>query len=82
MALANPPPDGPRTVEVVKTEEKGSDVALATYLMLDGCRKDCGAAVVITNDGDLREPCVLPATNSASQLASSIRILRIVAVAH
>ncbi|MER7251082.1 NYN domain-containing protein [Kribbella sp. NPDC000426] len=32
MALANPPLSGPRTVEVIKTEEKGSDVNLATYL--------------------------------------------------
>jgi len=36
--------------------EKGSDVALATYLMLDACRGDCDAAVLVTNDSDLREP--------------------------
>jgi NYN domain len=39
-----------------KTEEKGSDVALATYLILDACRGDCETAVLITNDSDLREP--------------------------
>jgi uncharacterized LabA/DUF88 family protein len=54
--LANPPPSGPKTAEIIKTEEKGSDVALATYLMLDGCRGDCDTAVLITNDSDLREP--------------------------
>lgn len=54
--LANPPATGPRTAEIIKTEEKGSDVALATYLMLDACRGDCGTAVLITNDSDLREP--------------------------
>ena len=54
--LANPPTGGPRTVEIVKTEEKGSDVALGTYLMLDACRGDCDTAVLITNDSDLREP--------------------------
>lgn len=54
--LANPPAAGPRTVEVMKTEEKGSDVALATYLMLDACRGDCDTAVLLTNDSDLREP--------------------------
>ena len=43
-------------MEVVKTEEKGSDVALATYLMLDACRRDCETAMLITNDSDLREP--------------------------
>jgi uncharacterized LabA/DUF88 family protein len=54
--LAHPPANGPRTAEILKTEEKGSDVALATYLMLDACRRDCGTAVLITNDSDLREP--------------------------
>jgi hypothetical protein len=43
-------------VRVVKTEEKGSDVNIATYLMLDACRRDCEAAVLVTNDSDLREP--------------------------
>src|SRR3954454_13055782 len=56
MALAHPIPGGPRKVQVIKTEEKGSDVALATYLVLDATRGDCDAAVIITNDSDLREP--------------------------
>lgn len=56
MPLASPPPSGPRTVEVIKTEEKGSDVNLATYLLLDACRGDCEVAVVVTNDSDLKEP--------------------------
>ncbi|HEY5435658.1 MAG TPA: NYN domain-containing protein [Candidatus Limnocylindrales bacterium] len=56
MALATPPPAGPRTVEVLKTEEKGSDVNLATYLLTDAFRGDCQTAVVITNDSDLAEP--------------------------
>jgi hypothetical protein len=50
------PRGGQRTVEVVNTEEKGSDVNLATYLLLDAFRRDCEAAVVITNDSDLKEP--------------------------
>jgi len=54
--LAHPPTSGPKTVEITKTEEKGSDVALATYLMLDACRGDCDTAVLVTNDSDLREP--------------------------
>jgi NYN domain len=41
---------------VIKTEEKGSDVNLATYLLLDAFKRDCKAAVVISNDSDLREP--------------------------
>jgi hypothetical protein len=43
-------------VEVIKTEEKGSDVNLATYLLLDTFQGDCDAALVISNDSDLKEP--------------------------
>jgi hypothetical protein len=54
MPLAHPPHVGPQTVEVIRTEEKGSDVNLASYLLLDGFRSDCEAAVVISNDSDLK----------------------------
>jgi uncharacterized LabA/DUF88 family protein len=40
-------------VEVMRTEEKGSDVNLATFLLLDGFKGDCDVAVVISNDSDL-----------------------------
>lgn len=56
LPLAHPQPGGPKTVEVIRTEEKGSDVNLATYLLLDAFRKDCGLAVVVSNDSDLEEP--------------------------
>jgi hypothetical protein len=56
MPLAAAPRVGPRTVEVIKTEEKGSDVNLATYLLLDGFRGDYEAAAVVSNDSDLAEP--------------------------
>jgi uncharacterized LabA/DUF88 family protein len=56
MPLANPPAKGPRTVEVIKTEEKGSDVNLATYLLLDGFKRDYEMAVIVSNDSDLLEP--------------------------
>jgi hypothetical protein len=56
MPLANPIPGGPRTVEVIKTEEKGSDVNLATFLVADAFRGDADAFVVISNDSDLKEP--------------------------
>lgn len=45
MPLANPPVSGPRTVEVLDTEEKGSDVNLAAYLLLDGFQGDYEVAV-------------------------------------
>ena len=56
MPLANPKPGAPATAEVLKTEEKGSDVNLASHLLLDAFRKDCDVAVVISNDSDLRVP--------------------------
>lgn len=56
MRLAEVPENGPNTVEVIKAEEKGSDVNLATYLLLDAFRHDAEAFVVITNDSDLTEP--------------------------
>ena len=55
MRLANPPSTGSRWAVVLKTEEKGSDVNLATHLLLDACKKRCELAVVISNDADLAE---------------------------
>jgi len=43
-------------VEVLKTQEKGSDVNLATYLLLDGADGCFEEAVVISNDQDLTLP--------------------------
>jgi hypothetical protein len=56
MRLANPPAEGPATVQVIKTEEKGSDVNLATALLVDGFLKRYEVAVVISNDSDLCAP--------------------------
>jgi|SRR5579859_2619832 len=56
MPLATPPASGSPFVEVLKTEEKGSDVNLATYLLMDAYERDFDAAVVITDDSDLAEP--------------------------
>lgn len=56
MPLVNPPAFGSKTAEVFKTEEKGSDVNLATYLLLDASQKKCDTAVVVSNDSDLAEP--------------------------
>ena len=55
MPLARPR-RGARSVEVMKTEEKGSDVNLATFLLLDAFKSDCQVAVVISNDSDLKLP--------------------------
>ncbi|MGE0258297.1 MAG: NYN domain-containing protein [Alphaproteobacteria bacterium] len=41
---------------VIKTEEKGSDVNLASHMLMDGFRKRYKVAVVISNDSDLCTP--------------------------
>ena len=41
---------------MIKTEEKGSDVNLATYLLVDAFRGDAEAFAVVSNDSDLTEP--------------------------
>jgi hypothetical protein len=56
MPLANPTPGSPQLIEVIKTEEKGSDVNLATYLLMDGFQHDYELAIVVSNDSDLMEP--------------------------
>lgn len=56
LPLADPPAYGHRTVEVLVTQEKGSDVNLATFLITDGILKDYEVAVIISNDSDLALP--------------------------
>lgn len=46
----------PSRVRVIKTEEKGSDVNLASHLLRDAFGGAFEAAVLITNDSDLLEP--------------------------
>lgn len=41
---------------VVKTEEKGSDVNLATFLLVDAFDDLFDCAVIVSNDSDLKEP--------------------------
>jgi len=54
MPLAQPQ-RGRRTVEVVKTEEKGSDVNLAAHLVNDAWLNAYDCAVVVSNDSDIAE---------------------------
>ena len=56
MPLAHPPASGSRMVDVLRTEEKGTDVNLASYLLLDAFRNDYEQAVVVSNDTDLLTP--------------------------
>lgn len=48
--------DGSGWAKIIKTEEKGSDVNIATHLVADAFRGAFEAAVVISNDSDLYEP--------------------------
>jgi NYN domain len=51
----------PDVAYVWKTEEKGSDVNIATYLLLDAFQHSYEVAAVLSNDGDLIEPIRLTA---------------------
>ena len=56
MPLAEPAPQGLRFARVIKTEEKGSDVNLATHLPNDAHLGRYEVAVVVSADSDLLEP--------------------------
>jgi hypothetical protein len=71
MPLANPPAYGSRMVEVVKTEEKGSDVALGALLVAHGYQRRYKAAIVVSNDSDL----VLPIKIVRDELGLPVGIL-------
>lgn len=65
-------PDGsPRVVTVKKTEEKGSDVALASRLLIDAMKGTAAVFVVVTNDSDL----VMPMRLVQEELGRSIGLL-------
>jgi hypothetical protein len=70
MPLATPPKKGSRMVEVIKTEEKGSDVALGALLVAHGYQKRYEAAIVLSNDSDL----VLPIKIVREELGLSVGI--------
>jgi uncharacterized LabA/DUF88 family protein len=54
MRLANPKP-WKKTEEVIKTEEKGSDVNLALHVLNDAWEDNYQCAVICSNDSDLKE---------------------------
>ncbi len=45
-----------RGVRVIKTEVKGSDVNLATHLLMDAVDGLFDVAIIVSNDSDLKEP--------------------------
>jgi hypothetical protein len=56
------PLNPPLTVRVVKREEKGSDVNLASHLLYDNCINDANESIVISNDADLVTPIEIVTT--------------------
>jgi len=61
---SQPVPEARFIVSVARREEKGSDVNVATHLLLDVLTGGVDAAIVISNDSDLRLP-VLEARSRA-----------------
>jgi hypothetical protein len=55
LASPPPPPDLP-TVKVHKMEEKGSDVNLATMMLVDAYEGDCEVTVLVSRDSDFALP--------------------------
>jgi hypothetical protein len=56
MPSARPVPGLPSLVQVIRTDEKGSDVNLASHLLHDGHLNRYEAAVIISGDSDLLAP--------------------------
>ncbi len=54
--LVEPVTGMPRLVTVLDSEEKGTDVNLATRLLVDGFERRYEQAVIISNDSDLASP--------------------------
>lgn len=54
---------------VIETREKGSDVNLASHLLLDGFRDRYDLAVVISNDSDLATPIRMIRSELGKQVA-------------
>lgn len=57
--LETPAANGNKYARIIKTEEKGSDVNLATHLLHDAHLNRFDVAVVISNDSDLLMPIKL-----------------------
>lgn len=56
MPLAKPGPGDKPFVQVIKTEEKGSDVNMATHMLVDAADNLYDCAVLISGDSDLKTP--------------------------
>ncbi len=55
-------------VGVIEEEEKGSDVNLASYLLVDAFEDEYDVAIVVSNDSDLAEPIRLVKSRLAKRV--------------
>lgn len=62
MPLANPTAGQSPFVRVIKTEEKGSDVNIASHLLVDAFENRYDCAVLISGDSDLQTPVKMAIT--------------------
>lgn len=67
----HPSEQPPSSIKVIKYEEKGSDVNLATHLLCDTYENKFDIAVVITNDSDL----VMPIQQVRNRLSKKVLLL-------
>jgi uncharacterized LabA/DUF88 family protein len=54
--LAIPPSVGSRQVRIIRSEEKQSDVNIASHILVDAFRDRFDAAIIVSGDGDLATP--------------------------
>jgi uncharacterized LabA/DUF88 family protein len=73
LKAVNPTPGQAKRPLVFVPEEKGSDVNLASYLILDACRGAYDVAVLVSNDSDLKEPVRL----AREEIGKAVGVLRV-----
>jgi len=71
--LAGPIGVTPTYVTVWDTKEKGSDVSLASFMLVDGFKGLCDVAVVVSDDSDLLDPVRLV----RSELGLTVGVVRV-----
>jgi uncharacterized LabA/DUF88 family protein len=76
--LVHAPASGPTKVSVFDPKEKGSDVNIATHLLVDGFRGDYDKAAIISNDADL----CLPIEKVIAELGRSVVVICPVLLGH
>ncbi len=62
------PTKNQRSVKIIKTEEKGSDVNIAVHLLNDSWLNNFDCAVIVSNDSDLAESMKLVKTHHPDKL--------------